>query len=103
VAVDIGQGVKDIGNRISSFELAQNFPNPFNPTTVINYQLLANTLVTLKIYDVLGRLVKTLVEERQTAGPHSVTFNASTLSSGVYLYRLTAGSFVNTKKLILIK
>lgn len=87
----------------SSFSLFQNFPNPFNPATVINYQLSANTLVTLKVYDVLGRLVKTLIEERQTAGIHSVTFNASSLSSGVYFYRLVAGSYVEAKKMILIK
>ena len=86
-----------------TFELGQNYPNPFNPTTVISYQLPANTLVTLKVYDVLGRLVKTLVQERQTAGVHSVTFNASSLSSGVYFYRLSAGSFVQTMKLMLLK
>ncbi len=103
VAVDIGQEVKDRGNRISSFELDQNFPNPFNPSTVISYQLPANTLVTLKVYDELGRLVRTLVNDRQTAGTHSVTFNASNLSSGVYFYRLTAGSYVQTKKLMLLK
>jgi photosystem II stability/assembly factor-like uncharacterized protein len=83
--------------------LNQNSPNPFNPSTVISYQLPTNTLVTLKVYDELGRLVKTLVEDRQTAGNHSVTFNASSLSSGVYFYRLSAGSYVSTKKLMLIK
>ncbi len=103
VAVDLGEGVKDKGNKINSFELVQNFPNPFNPTTIISYQLPANTLVTLKVYDVLGRFVNTLVEDRQTAGTHSVTFNASNLSSGVYFYRLTAGSNVQTKKLMLLK
>ncbi len=87
----------------SSFSLSQNFPNPFNPATVINYQLPANTFVTLKVYDVLGRLVETLLEERQTAGTHSATFKASGLSSGVYLYRLVAGRNVATKKMILIK
>ena len=85
------------------FNLAQNFPNPFNPTTVIGYQLPTNALVTLKVYDELGRIVKTLVNDRQTAGAHSVTFNASSLSSGVYFYRLMAGSFVQTRKLMLIK
>ena len=87
----------------SSFTLFQNYPNPFNPTTVINYQLSVNSDVTLKVYDILGRLVNTLIEERQTAGAHSVTFNASSLSSGVYFYRLAAGSYVETKKMILIK
>jgi Secretion system C-terminal sorting domain len=87
----------------SSFSLFQNYPNPFNPTTVINYQLSVNSEVTLKVYDVLGRLVNTLIEERQTVGVHSVTFNASSLSSGVYFYRLIAGSSVESKKMILIK
>ncbi len=97
-------GVDERNNRIlSNFNLLQNFPNPFNPTTVITYQLPMNTLVTLKVYDALGRLVRTLVNENQTAGTHSVTFNASNLSSGVYFYRLSAGNFVSTKKLMLIK
>ena len=86
-----------------SFSLYQNFPNPFNPSTVISYQLPVNSVVTLKVYDILGRLVSTLVEDRQTAGNHSVTFNAGNLSSGVYFYRLSAGSFVQTKKLTLLK
>ena len=85
------------------YSLFQNYPNPFNPSTVISYQLPVNALAILKVYDVLGRLVKTLVEERQTAGTHSATFNASSLSSGVYFYRLTAGSFVQTRKLMLLK
>ncbi len=87
----------------SSLSLLQNYPNPFNPTTVISYQLSVNSVATLKVYDVLGRLVKTLIDERQTAGIHSVTFNASNLSSGVYFYRLAAGSYVGTKKMILMK
>ncbi len=90
-------------NTPATFSLFQNFPNPFNPTTVINYQLPVNTLVRLKVYDALGRLVRTLVNENQTAGTHSVTFNASNLSSGVYFYRLSAGNFVSTKKLMLLK
>ena len=86
-----------------TFLLFQNYPNPFNPTTVISYQLPTNDFMRLEIYDVLGRKIKTLVSERQSAGAHSVTFNAGGLSSGVYFYRLTAGSFVETKKLMLIK
>lgn len=87
----------------STFNLNQNYPNPFNPTTVIGYQLPANSFVTLEVYDVLGRKVRTLINERQTAGAHLVNFNAIDLSSGVYFYRLTSGSFVNTKTLMLIK
>ena len=86
-----------------NFELEQNYPNPFNPSTIITYQLPANTLVTLKVYDELGRLVRALVNDRQPAGIQSVTFNAGTLSSGVYFYRLTAGNYVSTKKLMLLK
>jgi len=87
----------------AAFLLNQNYPNPFNPSTVISYQLPTNTLVKLKVYDELGRLVRTLVNENQHAGEHSFTFNASNISSGIYFYRLSAGSFVQTKKLILLK
>ncbi len=91
------------GNTPTRYSLLQNYPNPFNPSTAINYQLPTNSLVVLKVYDVLGREIRTLVNERQSAGSHSVTFNATTLSSGVYLYRLDAGTYHNTKKLLLLK
>ncbi len=87
----------------NKFELMQNYPNPFNPSTVINYQLPVNSFVTLKVYDVLGREVKMLVNERENVGSHSVTFNASNLPSGVYFYRLQAGTYSETKKLLLLK
>jgi len=85
------------------FSLSQNYPNPFNPSTIISYQLPTNSLVTLKVYDILGRDIKTIINERQTGGPHSVTFDASNLASGVYFYRLQAGEFVQTRKLVLMK
>jgi len=85
------------------FSLDQNFPNPFNPSTIIGYQLPANTIVTMKVYDVLGREVKMLVNERQSAGSHSVRFSAANLPSGVYFYRLDAGTYHDTKKLLLLK
>ncbi len=88
---------------LNQFALEQNYPNPFNPTTIITYQLPTNTLVTLKVYDELGRLVKTLFNEVQTAGIHSTNFNASSLSSGAYFFTLTAGGFFQTKKLMVIK
>jgi photosystem II stability/assembly factor-like uncharacterized protein len=81
-----------------SYGISQNYPNPFNPTTTINYQLPVNGFVTLKIYDLLGRKVATLVNGRQNAGYYYATFNASNLPSGVYFYRLQAGSFMQTRK-----
>lgn len=90
-------------NLPAHFELFDNYPNPFNPSTTISYQLPVNSIVTLKVYDVLGREVSTLVEGRENAGSHQVILNASTLLSGVYFYRLQAGSFVQTKKLLLLK
>ncbi len=87
----------------SDFRLDQNFPNPFNPTTVIGYRLPAVSHVSLKVYDVLGREVATLVNGKQNPGFHEVTFNAAKLPSGVYFYRVTAGTFTDVKKLVLVK
>ncbi len=86
-----------------NFSLDQNYPNPFNPSTVISYQLAAGGNVTLKIYDILGREVKTLVNDYEQAGRHKVSFEASNLASGVYLYRLDAGKYSSVKKLVLLK
>ena len=83
--------------------LMANYPNPFNPTTVINYQIARNGYVTLKVYDILGREVATLVNEYEATGSYSVTFNASNLASGVYIYQLRSGNFLATKKLLLMK
>lgn len=85
------------------FGLSQNYPNPFNPSTMIQYQLPENSKVTLQVFDVLGREVATLVNEQMEAGYHQVSFNASNLASGMYIYRLQAGDQVFTKKLTLIK
>lgn len=85
------------------FTLYQNYPNPFNPVTVISYQLPAFSKVSLKIYDILGNEVATLVDEYKTPGTYEVAWNAKNLSSGVYYYRLTSGNFSEVKKLILIK
>ncbi|MFH1195071.1 MAG: M20/M25/M40 family metallo-hydrolase [bacterium] len=87
----------------SSMELKQNYPNPFNPTTVISFQLSLLSKVQLKIYDVLGREVATLVDEIKPAGYYDVKFDGSNLTSGVYFYRMQAGGFSDTKKLILMK
>ena len=86
-----------------TFILEQNYPNPFNPSTRISYQLPVSGNVTLKVYDLLGREVATLVNEEKPAGSYEVSFDASQLSSGVYLYRLSSGSFIETKKMILMK
>jgi len=94
----------------TEYELVQNYPNPFNPSTTIRYQIPASlnpskggTFVTLKIYDILGGEVATLVNEEKVAGKYEVNFNASSLASGVYLYKIQAGSFINSKKMILLK
>lgn len=86
-----------------TLELAQNYPNPFNPTTRIVYQIPKASEVKLKVYDMLGREVETLVSGVQQAGRYEVIFNASRLASGVYFYRLKAGSFIETKKMLLVK
>ncbi len=87
----------------TKFALMQNYPNPFNPTTTIAYELPTRAKVLLKVYDMLGREVATLVNGEQTAGRYAQPFNASGLSSGVYFYRLQAGNFVETKKMMLVK
>jgi hypothetical protein len=88
---------------ISDFQLHQNYPNPFNPTTAIKYQIPEISLVTLKVYDVLGSEIATLVNEEKHSGSYEIEFNATTLPSGIYFYKLQAGSFVETKKMILMK
>jgi hypothetical protein len=86
-----------------TYTLSQNFPNPFNPTTTINFTLPKDGLVKLVVYDITGKEVKVLANEIRTAGYHSISFDASNLPSGVYLYKLSAGNFVETKKMILTK
>lgn len=85
------------------YELYQNYPNPFNPSTVINFQTAYAGKVTLKVYNVLGKEVATLVNRELSAGSHSAKFTAGNLTSGLYFYTLTAGNFSSTKKMILIK
>ena len=86
-----------------TYDLAQNFPNPFNPSTIIRYQIPQDGIVTLKIYDILGAEVKTLVNEQKAAGKYEINFNASNFASGVYIYKIQAGSFTSSKKMLLIK
>jgi hypothetical protein len=98
-------GVEHSQNRNipESYTLYQNFPNPFNPSTTIKYSIPQASFVTLKVYDILGREVQSLVNEEKPTGSYEIKFNGSYLSSGVYFYRMHAGSFVSTKKLILLK
>jgi 5-hydroxyisourate hydrolase-like protein (transthyretin family) len=85
------------------FKLEQNFPNPFNPTTTIQYQLPQDARVTLKVYDILGSEVATLVNEEQEAGYKEIQFNGNNIASGMYVYRLQSGDFISTKKMMVVK
>jgi hypothetical protein len=93
----------EIGNIAAAYSLSQNYPNPFNPNTKISWQLPIGSQATLKVYDILGREVATLVNEYKQAGKYETEFNAEILPSGVYFYQLKAGDYVNMKKMILIK
>jgi hypothetical protein len=99
----VATGISDNNTTVKKFELSQNYPNPFNPTTMINYSVPTASLVTIKVYDVLGREIANLVNEQKTAGSYNVQFNGSALASGVYFYRMQSGDFVQTKKLLLMK
>ena len=90
-------------NLISTFELKQNYPNPFNPSTQISFSLAQNGLVTLSVFNLIGQEVKTLINRNMEAGSHSITFDASGLPTGVYIYKLTAPGFTQTKKMILLR
>jgi len=103
----------DVNDNISApqnFELSQNYPNPFNPSTVINYSIVVvnknfSSLqnVILKVFDILGREVATLVNKTQAAGNYQVTFDATSLPTGMYIYKLFAGNFVQSRKMMLVK
>lgn len=99
-AVDV---VEQADNIATTFSMDQNFPNPFNPTTVISYSLLARRQVRLSVYDLLGREVALLVYEQKPAGRYSVKWDAAKMASGVYFYKLTAGNFVQTRRMVLMK
>ncbi len=96
-------GVKEHNQLATSFELSQNYPNPFNPTTLIKYSVAERSNVSLKVYDVLGNEVATLVNTSKEAGSYQVNFDASKLSSGVYIYTLNAGNYTQSKKMLLMK
>ncbi|MEE9432316.1 MAG: PQQ-dependent sugar dehydrogenase, partial [Melioribacteraceae bacterium] len=106
----IDNSVNSVGSITpSNFELLQNYPNPFNPSTNIKYTIPVETThklslpVQLKIYDLLGKNIATLVEQNKTSGNYTIEFDASSLTSGIYFYRIIAGNFISTKKMILQK
>ena len=87
----------------AKYDLSQNYPNPFNPTTKLEFGISNLGFVTLKVYDILGKEVKTLVNEIKPAGTYSVLFDGSNLASGVYFYRIEAGEFRDIRRMVLIK
>ncbi len=97
-------GVKDVAQNLPKCSsLDQNYPNPFNPTTAIRYQLPVASDVRLVVYDLLGRELAVLVNERKMPGSYEVEFDASSLASGMYLYRLQSGNYIETKKMLILK
>jgi hypothetical protein len=87
----------------NNFILHQNYPNPFNPSTIISFSLPSKSFVSLKVFDLIGREVATILSQEMQAGSHSQQWNTTNMTSGVYFYRLQAGSFIETKKLIMLK
>lgn len=105
-SVMVNISVTDIGGNSSdpsSFKLFDNYPNPFNPSTTISYSIPSQSFVSIKVYDILGNEVASLVDEEKQAGSYKVMFDASSLTSGTYLYKLSSGTFTDIKKMILIK
>ena len=96
-------GIDDENNLVEDFVLFQNYPNPFNPTTSIEYRVLSKGYVSLKVFDVLGREVATLVNEEKQQGVYEIEFSRNNISSGIYYYQLKAGNYMETKKMILLK
>jgi hypothetical protein len=103
--MDPGVGDNPLQNKDipKTFNMKQNYPNPFNPVTNIQYDIPQDVLVSLKIYDITGREIKTLVNEFRNAGSYIVTFNGSEFASGVYFYRIQAGNYIQVKRMVLIK
>lgn len=100
---DVSLDVDDENQLPQNYSLSNNYPNPFNPSTKIEFRIVEPGLVAIKVYDVLGNEVANLVNEEKPAGSYKISFNASNLPSGVYYYKLTSGSFVETKKMVLLK
>ena len=96
-------GIQPTGEIVTSYNLSQNYPNPFNPSTIIKFSIPKNNFVTLKIYDVGGKEIQTLVNSQLSQGTYNYTLNASDLSSGIYFYKINAGDFSEIKRMVLIK
>ena len=96
------QGFVEVGVP-NKFEMSQNYPNPFNPVTNIDFEIPENRHVNIKVYDLLGKEVKTLVNEIKQAGYHTLELNASNMASGTYIYRMVAGDFTKTLKMVVVK
>ncbi|MGA9291853.1 MAG: T9SS type A sorting domain-containing protein [Ignavibacteriaceae bacterium] len=96
-------GINNEMHMSTNYTLSQNYPNPFNPTTTINYSIPKAERVTIKVYDILGKLVQTLVDEAQPMGTYHVKFSGSNLSSGVYFYQIKTDNFVEAKRMIILK
>ena len=96
-------GINNDMHTATNYALSQNYPNPFNPTTTINYTIPKAEHVTIKVYDILGKLVQTLIDEEQPQGTYHAQLNGSNLSSGVYFYQIKADNFVEAKKMIVLK
>lgn len=102
--INIVNAVEDNQNNlVNTYQLSQNYPNPFNPTTTIRFSLPVAGNVRLTVFNILGQEVKTLVNGYREAGQNTVTFEAKNLSSGIYIYKIEAGSFTQTKKMTLLK
>ena len=101
--VGYSTAVKQENTSPKTFSVEQNYPNPFNPSTKIVYSIPHISNVTLKVFNILGQQVKTLVNQTQSQGTYTVTFNASSLPSGIYFYSLEAGDYTQVKKMILLK
>ena len=92
-----------IENVPQTYSLHQNYPNPFNPVTNINFDIPKNCIVSIKVYDITGREISTLVDQSVPAGSYNVEFDATNIASGTYFYKIQAGDFVATKKMLLVK
>ena len=92
-----------MNNIVSEYSLAQNYPNPFNPSTIIKYSIPQSSEVQIKIFDILGNEIETLLNEEKIPGIYQIEFDGSNIQSGIYFYRIFTGKFTETKKMILMK